>query len=94
MSREAVLTGWGPPGGQCAPGDEALKFLLENDVAVILLDVNMPGMDGLETATYIRMRHKTAHTPIIFLTAYAEREGHGPAIRWAQSTTSLDPRGA
>jgi signal transduction histidine kinase/DNA-binding response OmpR family regulator len=53
-------------------GDEALKYLLENDVAVILLDVNMPGMDGLETATYIRMRHKTAHTPIIFLTAYVE----------------------
>lgn len=53
-------------------GDEALKYLLENDVAVILLDVNMPGMDGLETATYIRMRHKSAHTPIIFLTAYVE----------------------
>src|SRR6185295_4575415 len=45
---------------------------LENEVAVILLDVNMPGMDGLETATYIRMRQKTAHTPIIFLTAYVE----------------------
>lgn len=53
-------------------GDEALKYLLENDVAVILLDVNMPGMDGLETATYIRMRQRTAHTPIIFLTAYVE----------------------
>src|SRR6185369_7131519 len=53
-------------------GDEALKYLLEHDVAVILLDVNMPGMDGLETATYIRMRQKTAHTPIIFLTAYVE----------------------
>src|SRR6195952_693003 len=44
-------------------GDDALKYLLENEVAVILLDVNMPGMDGLETATYIRMRQKTAHTP-------------------------------
>ncbi len=53
-------------------GDEALKYLLDNDVAVILLDVNMPGMDGLETATYIRMRQKTAHTPIIFQTAYVE----------------------
>src|SRR5882757_6256382 len=53
-------------------GDEALKYLLEHEVAVILLDVNMPGMDGLETATYIRMRQKTAHTPIIFLTAYVE----------------------
>jgi len=53
-------------------GEERLKYLLENDVAVILLDVNMPGMDGLETATYIRMRQKSAHTPIIFLTAYVE----------------------
>src|SRR3954471_7979169 len=53
-------------------GDDALKYLLEHEVAVILLDVNMPGMDGLETATYIRMRQKTAHTPIIFLTAYVE----------------------
>ena len=53
-------------------GEEALRCLLEQDVAVILLDVNMPGMDGLETARYIRMRQKTMHTPIIFLTAYIE----------------------
>jgi signal transduction histidine kinase/DNA-binding response OmpR family regulator len=53
-------------------GEEALKRLLELDFAVILLDVNMPGMDGLETATYIRGRQKTARTPIIFLTAYVE----------------------
>lgn len=53
-------------------GEEALKLLLEGDFAVILLDVNMPGMDGLELATFIRGRHKTARTPIIFLTAYAE----------------------
>ncbi|HWI14359.1 MAG TPA: response regulator, partial [Burkholderiales bacterium] len=53
-------------------GEEALKMLLKHDFAVILLDVNMPGMDGLETAGYIRQRRKTAHTPIIFLTAYIE----------------------
>jgi len=53
-------------------GEEALKCLLEDDVAVILLDVNMPGMDGLETARYVRMRQRTMHTPIIFLTAYVE----------------------
>ena len=53
-------------------GEEALKNLLRHDFAVILLDVNMPGMDGLETASYIRQRRRTAHTPIIFLTAYIE----------------------
>ena len=53
-------------------GQEALKLLLEHDFAVILLDVNMPGMDGLETAGYVRRLQRTAHTPIIFLTAYAE----------------------
>ena len=53
-------------------GDEALKRVLELDFAVILLDVNMPGMDGLETAAFIRKRQRTAHTPIIFVTAYAD----------------------
>jgi signal transduction histidine kinase/DNA-binding response OmpR family regulator len=50
-------------------GREALKFLLDNEAAVILLDVNMPEMDGFETATLIRQRNRTANTPIIFLTA-------------------------
>ncbi len=53
-------------------GEEALRWLLENECAVILLDVNMPGMDGLETAELIRARRKSAHTPIIFITAYAD----------------------
>jgi signal transduction histidine kinase/DNA-binding response OmpR family regulator len=53
-------------------GEEALRWLLENDCAVILLDVNMPGMDGLETAELIRARRKSAHTPIIFITAFAD----------------------
>jgi signal transduction histidine kinase/DNA-binding response OmpR family regulator len=53
-------------------GEEALRWLLDNDCAVILLDVNMPGMDGLETAELIRSRRKSAHTPIIFITAFAD----------------------
>ena len=53
-------------------GEEALKHMLERDFAVILMDVNMPTMDGLETAALIRGRRKTAHTPIIFITAYAD----------------------
>lgn len=53
-------------------GEQALRCLLDRDFAVILLDVNMPGMDGLETATFIRGRQRSQHTPIIFLTAYVE----------------------
>jgi signal transduction histidine kinase/DNA-binding response OmpR family regulator len=53
-------------------GEQALKCLLDRDFAVVLLDINMPGMDGLETATFIRGRQRSLHTPIIFLTAYVE----------------------
>ena len=53
-------------------GEEALKEVLRHDFAVILLDVNMPGLTGLETAAVIRTRKKSAHTPIIFLTAYTD----------------------
>jgi CheY-like chemotaxis protein len=51
-------------------GGEALKFLLNGDAAVILLDVRMPQMDGIETASLIRERERTRNVPIIFLTAY------------------------
>jgi len=53
-------------------GAEALRRVLECDFAVILLDVNMPGMGGYETAALIRGRKRSAHTPIIFITAYAD----------------------
>lgn len=53
-------------------GEEALRQVLDHDFAVILLDVNMPGMDGLETAFFIRKRKRSAYTPIIFVTAYAD----------------------
>ncbi len=55
-----------------ASGEEALRWLLDNECAVILLDVNMPGMDGLETAELIRSRRRSRHTPIIFITAFAD----------------------
>lgn len=51
-------------------GSEALRLLLEHDFALILLDVKMPTMDGFETARLIRARKRSAHTPIIFITAY------------------------
>jgi signal transduction histidine kinase/DNA-binding response OmpR family regulator len=53
-------------------GAEALRELLEREFAVILLDVNMPDIDGIETAELIRRHGRTAHTPIIFVTAYAD----------------------
>ena len=53
-------------------GREALRKLLHETFAVILLDVNMPGMDGFETASIIRQRRSCEHTPIIFLTAYGD----------------------
>jgi signal transduction histidine kinase len=53
-------------------GAEALKRVLEDNFAVILLDVNMPDIDGLETANLIRQHKRTRHTPIIFITAYAD----------------------
>ncbi len=59
-------------------GEQALSYLLDHDVAAVLLDVKMPGMDGFETATFIRDRPRTRHLPIIFMTAY------GPDDRQAQ----------
>jgi signal transduction histidine kinase/DNA-binding response OmpR family regulator len=53
-------------------GTEALREVLTREFAVILLDVNMPDIDGLETATLIRRYKRSAHTPIIFITAYAD----------------------
>ena len=53
-------------------GAEALKQVLAHEFAIILLDVNMPGMDGLETASLIRNRKRSAHTPIIFVTAFPD----------------------
>jgi len=51
-------------------GEAALRWLLRRDCAVILLDINMPGMDGFETASLIRQRDQSRNTPIIFTTAY------------------------
>ena len=53
-------------------GKEALRYILEMEFAVILLDVNMPDIDGLETASLIRHYKKSAQTPIVFITAYVD----------------------
>ncbi len=57
-------------------GEEALRALLIDEFAVILLDLHMPGMDGYETAQMIRSRKKNAGTPIVFLTAIFRDEAH------------------
>jgi PAS domain S-box-containing protein len=55
-------------------GEEALRQLLRLEFAVVLLDVQMPGMDGFETAEFIRQRKSSRFTPIIFVTAYDEKD--------------------
>jgi signal transduction histidine kinase len=54
-------------------GEDALRALLRQDFAVILLDVQMPGLDGFETARLIRTRDRCRHTPIIFVTAFDQK---------------------
>jgi len=73
-SLEAVVTGMGLDVVTASSGRDALRQLLQRDFAVVLLDVNMPGMDGFETATLIHNRPRSAHTPIIFVTAEAGSE--------------------
>jgi signal transduction histidine kinase len=69
---EMALQGLGERIVTAASGQEALKAALSLDFAVILLDVRMPDMDGFETARYLRLRPKSRHTPIIFVTALDE----------------------
>jgi PAS domain S-box-containing protein len=69
LALEAVLAGDGRTLRHASSGAEALMHLLQEDFAVILLDVNMPEMDGFETAAMIRQRAQSHDTPIIFLTA-------------------------
>jgi two-component system, sensor histidine kinase and response regulator len=76
VALEAMLQGLGQNLIRAESGREALKWLLTHDFAVILLDVKMPEMDGFETATLIRQRDKSRHTPILFLTAADNSPNH------------------
>src|SRR5262249_29038692 len=68
-------------------GEEALRRLLEDDFAVVLLDLQMPGLDGFATARLIRGRERSRHTPIIFLTAH---EAQGLSVERAYTLGAVD----
>ncbi len=61
---------------RASSGEDALRYLLDHEAAVILLDVFMPGIDGLQTAELIRGRKKSRNIPIIFLTANTTGRAH------------------
>src|SRR6478672_7728208 len=69
LALEAILGSLDLDLVRATSGDEALRALLRHDFALILLDAQMPGMDGYETATRIKRRTRTRDVPIIFLTA-------------------------
>src|SRR5262245_47624335 len=68
----AILADLGQNVVTAQSGREALRHLLTQEFALILLDVDMPEMDGFETAQLVRERKNSAHTPIIFITAYGD----------------------
>ena len=69
LALQAILEGLPVEVVSVTSGEDALKRLLSEDYAVILLDAHMPGMDGFETAGHVKQRERTRHIPILFLTA-------------------------
>jgi PAS domain S-box-containing protein len=69
LALEAVLQELGEPLVPVSTGEDALRQLRDADFAAVLLDVRMPGMDGFETARFIRAQRRSRATPIIFITA-------------------------
>src|SRR6185436_6694491 len=76
VALEALLTGLGQNIVRADSGVDALRLLLNHEFALIILDVDMPIMNGFETAELIREREKSRHTPIIYLTAINKTEQH------------------
>ena len=70
---EASLESLGQRLVRAQSGDDALRAVLDQQFAVILMDIRMPGLDGFETLAMLRQRERTRHIPIIFLTAYPEQ---------------------
>jgi signal transduction histidine kinase len=76
LALEAVLESQQYELIKATSGEEALRCLLRYDFAVIVLDVQMPGMDGIETARLIKSREKTKEIPIIFISANSKEAEH------------------
>ncbi|TDL65199.1 PAS domain S-box protein [Rhodococcus qingshengii] len=76
LALEAVLTSPNYNLISAHSGKEALKCMLQHDFAVILLDVQMPGLNGFDTAKLIKAREKTKNIPIIFITAINQEMEH------------------
>ena len=76
LALDAILEPLGERLVRAHSGDEALKCLLTEEFAVILLDVQMPGLNGFETAEMIKSRERTRYVPIIFLTAISKDEAY------------------
>jgi CheY-like chemotaxis protein len=69
LALSAILSSLGHDMVRAHSGEEALKAMLAEEFALVILDVQMPGMDGYATATHIKRRERTRSVPIIFLTA-------------------------
>ena len=80
LALEAVLKPLGLRTVRATSGEQALRRLLDEDFAAILLDVRMPDMDGFETAELVRARPASHSTPILFVTAFPERLLTGEAL--------------
>ena len=74
LALEAILEPLGHKLVRAQSGEEALRAVLKHDFAVILLDVQMPGMNGFEVARIVKSRERTRHIPIIFLTAISKED--------------------
>src|SRR5207248_2424185 len=72
LALDAILSPLGEELVGVTSGEDALRQLLDGEFALILMDVQMPGMDGIETAAVIKQRERNRSTPIIFLTAIAK----------------------
>ena len=76
ITLESILEGPELDIHKAGSGNEALGLLLEHNFALVLLDVQMPGMDGFETAEIMRANERTKHVPIIFVTAINKQRKH------------------